>query len=183
MESRAEWRGDISPPARLLATDFVLRAISQADWAIEAELSRDPQVVQWTHHPESMDELAARERIRHYEKRAAEGATQRFVILDDHGDSLGTCGIGRLMEETPEVFYTLLERGRGRGAATQAATALSQWATTNGCRSVALVTIEGNEPSERVALRAGFARAERFEGDHRGKPVRLTRWLRHSNAY
>lgn len=177
MADRTQCPRDTGPPAEFRAVDFLLRAISQADWAVEAELSRDPGVLQWTFHPENMDEPAARERIRHYERRADEGATRRFVILDEQGISLGTCGIGRLQEDAPEVFFTLLKRGRGRGAATQAATALSQWAFATGRRSVVLVTIKGNEPSEAVALRAGFAPVDRFEGDHRGKPVLLTRWI------
>jgi RimJ/RimL family protein N-acetyltransferase len=95
--------------------------------------------------------------------------------------SLVTCGIGRLQESAPEVFFTLLRRARGRGAATEAATALSQWAFAAGRHSVALVTIKGNEPSEAVARRAGFAPVDQVEGNHRGKPVLLTRWrLEHS---
>jgi RimJ/RimL family protein N-acetyltransferase len=162
--------------------DFELRAISQSDWAVEAELSRDAEVVRWTFYPPDMNEQAARDRIRHHEKRAAEGATRRFVILDEHGNSLGTCGIGRLQEQTPEVFYALLPRGRGRGAATRAVTSLVQWAFASGRRSVALVTINGNQPSEGVAQRAAFHPAEQFEDDHRGKRVSLTRWLRHCDA-
>lgn len=170
------------PPARLRTPDFVLRAISDSDWAVEAELSRDAEVVQWTFYPQDMNEQAARDRIRHYEKRAAEGATRRFVIPDERGNSLGTCGMGRLKEETPEVFYGLLRRGRGRGAATQAVTCLAQWAFAVGRRSVALATITGNQPSEGVALRAGFHPVEQFEDDHRGKRVSLTRWLLQRDA-
>ena len=165
------------PPARLRAGDFTLRAIGGSDWALEAELSSDAEVVQWAFHPADMNEEAARDRIRHHEKRADEGATRRFVILDADGSPVGTCGIGRLQEETPEVFYALLRCGRGRGAATQAVTSLVNWALLSGRRSIALVTIEGNQPSERVARRAGFAPVEKFHGDHRGKPVILTRWL------
>lgn len=129
-----------------------------------------------------MDEAAARERIRHYESRASEGATQRFVILDEQGISLGTCGIGRLQESAPEVFFTLLKRARGRGAATEAATALCRWAFDSGRQSVALMTIKGNESSEAVARRAGFASVDQVEGNHRGKPVLLTRWVLEQSA-
>ena len=61
-----------------------------------------------------MDEQAARDRIRRYQTRAAEGATRRFVILAEDATALGTCGSGRLQEDTPVIFYALLRRGRGR---------------------------------------------------------------------
>jgi RimJ/RimL family protein N-acetyltransferase len=162
---------------RLRTREFVLRAISVSDWAVEAELSRDAEVVQWTFYPQDMDEQAARDRIHRYQKRAAELAVRRFVITDEQGNPLGTCGIGRLQEATPEVFYALLRRGRGRGAATQAVVSLADWAFATGRQSVALLTIDGNRPSERVALRAGFVAVEQFEDDHRGRAVSITRWL------
>lgn len=181
MEDAVERFRDM-PPTRLHTADFVLRAIAESDWSVEAELSRDAEVVRWTFYPRDMDEQAAHERIAHYQMRAAQGATQRFVILDTDDNPLGTCGIGRLEEDTPEVFYALLRWGRGRGAATQAATSLVQWALASGRPAVALVTIDGNEPSERVALRAGFDAVERFEGEQRGEPVSMTRWLRRPNV-
>lgn len=165
------------PPARLRAGEFVLRAIAASDLAVEVELSRDAEVVQWTFYPPDMDERAARDRIHRYQKRAAEGVVRRFVIMDEQGKPLGTCGIGRLQEPTPEVFYALLRRGRGRGAATQAVVSLADWAFASGRHTVALLTINGNRRSEGVALRAGFLPVERFEDDHRGRPVSITRWL------
>lgn len=123
-----------------------------------------------------MDEDAARERIRHYERRSAEGATQRFVILDSSGRVLGTCGIGRLQEDAPEFFYALLPWGRGRGAATQAVLAMVEWAFAHGRPRVRLRIIDGNTASERVAGRVGFSPGQRAEDEHRGRSVSLTEW-------
>ncbi len=55
---------------------------------------------------------------------------------------------------------------------------LADWVLDNGYRQVALITVEGNAASEAVAARAGFAAADHHEGDHRGKSVTLTRWVR-----
>lgn len=165
------------PPLLMRAGEFTLRAIAEADWPVEAGLSRDADVVRCTFYPEAMDEQAARDRISHHESRVSEGFSQRFVILDQHGDALGTCGIGRLQDETPEVFYALLAAGRGRGAVTQATNALVTWAFARGCSAVALVTVDGNAPSDAVARRAGFEPVEHFEDDHRGRLVSLTRWV------
>ncbi|WP_185996278.1 GNAT family N-acetyltransferase [Nocardioides campestrisoli] len=160
----------------MAAEEFTLRAIAGSDWRIEAELSSDPDVLRWTFHPAHMDEDAARERIRHYERRSAEGATQRFVILDGSDRVLGTCGLGRLQEEAPEVFYALTPWGRGRGAATWAVLALVGWAVDHGRRWVRLRIIDGNVASEKVAARAGFSPRERVEEEHRGRTVTLTEW-------
>lgn len=165
-----------APPPRLAAGGFTLRAIARSDWRTEAELSYDADVLRWTFHPARMDEDAGRERIRHYERRSAEGATQRFVILDSADRVLGTCGIGRLQEEVPEIFYALLPRGRGHGAATHAVLALVDWAFGQGSPRVRLRIIDGNTASERVARRAGFSPGERAAEEHRGSLVWLTEW-------
>lgn len=165
------------PPVLLRAGEFTLRAIADVDWAVERDLSRDVDVVKWTFYPEAMDTKEARDRICHYESRVSEGASQRFVILDQQGDALGTCGIGRLQDESPEIFYALLPRGRGRGAATLATKALATWALTSGHPAVALVTVDGNAPSDGVARRVGFIPVENFEDDHRGHLASLTRWV------
>jgi RimJ/RimL family protein N-acetyltransferase len=77
----------------------------------------------------------------------------------------------------PDVFYVLLPPSRGRGAATTAVRLLTDWALGVGYPEVGLVTIRGNHSSERVARRAGFTEGSHFEDDHRGQPVRLTRWI------
>jgi RimJ/RimL family protein N-acetyltransferase len=80
------------------------------------------------------------------------------------------------------VFYVLLPEGRGRGLATQAARLLSDWLLGNGSDRVALETIVGNVPSERVAQRAGFVHESAHAGDQRGGAVELNRWIRYRPA-
>ena len=167
------------PPHPLPAGPFHLRAIGlDDDWRLEQELSQDADVVRWTFYPDSMDESAARARVRQHQSRAAQRLAQRYVILDQDDRWLGTCGLGNLQGEAPEVFYALLSRGRGRGAATAATKALTDWALANGHRQVALVTIDGNGPSDGVARRAGFLPVQHVEGEHRGQPAEMTRWFR-----
>jgi RimJ/RimL family protein N-acetyltransferase len=43
---------------------------------------------------------------------------------------------------------------------------------------VALITVEGNAASERVAGRAGFVVSETFREDHRGSDMLLSPWTR-----
>lgn len=80
------------------------------------------------------------------------------------------------MTQHPEVFYAVVAQARGKGAATDAARALANWALDVGYDTVALVTVAGNVASERVARNAGFLPAAQFEDEHRGETATLTRW-------
>jgi RimJ/RimL family protein N-acetyltransferase len=149
--------------------------MAESDWPLVVEMSRDADVVRWTFYPDNADEAGARVWLRRALATAA-----RFVIRDERAVALGSCGIGGLDEETPEVFYALLSRGRGRGAATLATQALAGWALNARYRSMSLETEVGNVASEGVARRCGFSAVEVFRGEHKGRPTELTRWLARS---
>ena len=116
----SEARTVAASPPKVLTGAVHLRAPEVDDWEVEQQLSRDPEVVKWTYYPCDMDEHQSRQRIAESRARADVGLVQRYVILDLTGQRLGTCGIGRLPSEAPEVFYALLPTARGRGAATEA---------------------------------------------------------------
>ena len=80
--------------------------------------------------------------------------------------------VGALLTDRPEVFYSLLPAGRGRGLATRAATALAAWALGAGYPQVALLTLPGNAASEAVARRAGFVESGEEAGED-GRVVRV----------
>lgn len=155
-----------------------LRALQIADWPLEQELSRQPDVVRWTYYPCDMDEAQSRQRITNSLERTEAGLVQRYVVFDGAGRGLGTCGLGMLRTDAPEIFYALLPSGRGVGAATEAARLLCECAFALGYPEVALITVDGNAASERVAHRAGFAPGRRYQDDHRGEPAVLTRWVK-----
>ncbi len=131
----SEARTVTASPPKVLTGAVRLRALTVDDWVVEHQLSRDPEVVKWTYYPCDMDEHRSRQRIAESQARADAGLVQRYVILDKTGQRLGTCGIGSLPTEAPEVFYALLPTARGRGAATEAtrllatrmSTAASRW--------------------------------------------------------
>ena len=168
-------------PGVLPAGAWQLRAIADDDRALEQELSRDDEVVRWTFYPPGMSDERAAERIRRTRERAAQGQGARYVVLGGP-DAAGTAGIALGNGDRPEVFYALLPRGRGRGAATAAARALSDWALGTGLPAVWLLTLPGNVASEAVAERAGFEHEGTEPGEHRGEPVQLTRWVRRAAA-
>ncbi len=170
-------RPSVRPPEHL-AGEVTLRAIGPDDWRLEQQLSHDPDVVAWTHYPSDMDETQARQRIDRTRQHALLGAMQRYVVLDQAAQPLGTCGITKLDTEAPEVFYVLLPGARGHGAATHAVVALTEWVLAQGYRQVVIETIVGNSASERVAQRAGFGPAGRREAEQRGDRVVVRRWVR-----
>ena len=164
------------PPDDLEGEDCWLRALSVEDWALEQAMSRDPDVAMWTYYPVDMTEEKSRHRIHDSLERTRRGLERRYAILSGGDEPVGTCGIGALDGDCPRIFYALLPQGRSRGIATSAARLLAEWALAGGYPIVSLETIEGNESSERVASKAGFVPVERYQADHRGETVWLTRW-------
>jgi RimJ/RimL family protein N-acetyltransferase len=83
---------------------------------------------------------------------------QSFAITDaDTGRVLGSIGFGLLEDGVGEVGYWVRRDIRGRGVATRALVLLSRWAL--GLEGIARVQLRAdveNEPSRRVAERAGF---------------------------
>ena len=167
------------PPDVLERENCCLRALSMEHWALEQALSRDPDVATWTYYPVDMTEEESRQRIQVSVERSRLGTVRRYAIVNDEGDPVGTCGIAALDGDCPRIFYAVLPQGRNRGIATSAARLLAEWALTSGYAAVSLETLEGNEPSERVASKAGFVPAERYQADHRGETAWLTLWTVH----
>ena len=163
------------PPMELRAGPCILRAVTEEDWVLEHELSRDAEVVRWTSYPSEMTEAEARARVARQQERARQGVTQRYTIWDA-GSRVGTCGLGSLDQPSPEAMYALLPAARGRGVASGALGALTGWAASHGRTAVTLVTVEGNAASAAVARHAGFSVVETFEGQHRDLASTLHRW-------
>jgi len=113
----------------------------------------------------------SRERIGRARQRAEERISQRYVLSQGAGCGVGTAGIAIGKFDLPEVFYALLPKGGGRGAATVAAVALSDWVLSLGLGPVLLFTMIGNTTSEAVAARAGFTCAGQVVLDHRASPL------------
>ncbi len=164
------------PPDVFEGDSCLLRALELRDWELEQTLSCDPDVVRWTYYPVDLTEQESRHRIQDSLERTRLGLVRRYAIVNQNTDPVGTCGIGELNGDRPRVSYTVLPRGRNQGLATTAAGLLAHWALACGYATVSLETIDGNQASERVASKAGFVPCERYQADHRGKPVWLTSW-------
>ena len=153
----------------------------EEDWALEVALSRDPEVLRWTHYRAQLTEQEARERLRRTLEAGRKADTCRFLIAD--GDAvLGVAGIFADPGMAPEIYYALLRTGRGRGAASLATRALSEWVLHHASQTVTLEIFDGNAASDRVAVRSGFALQRQSSTTHRGQAIATAIWHRTSST-
>jgi ribosomal-protein-alanine N-acetyltransferase len=153
--------GTVSPVLR--TSRLVLRRPVPADVDAVWRIHRDPRA--WAHNPgdaietrgEAEERLAAWEA--HWERYAFGYWAIRWAGRVD-GEALGFCGIKRMeLHGRPvlNLFYRLDPAAWGDGIATEAATAVVQWADRNEML-IARVRPE-NAASITVAQRAGLRRA------------------------
>ncbi len=82
------------------------------------------------------------------------------------GDVIGYCGLidsGRGAEGEPEVAFELLRRVWRQGYATEASSAVLDWARSSGCERVWATVWDWNTASRRVPAKLGFTETERKE--------------------
>jgi len=153
-------------PARTQLSDgsLVLRPWRLEDVGRVAEICVDPEIGRWTTVPSPYNDEHARtwieQTIRNWDAREGEAA---FAVTDaESGEVLGAIGL-RPFENRARggsIGYWVAPDARGRGVATGALRLVSEWALRElGLPRVELVTLPGNEPSQRVAEKAGYARA------------------------
>ncbi|MBM2621661.1 GNAT family N-acetyltransferase [Actinoplanes sp. LDG1-06] len=162
---------DASVPGRevLLETDRLwLRPWRVAEAAIHRELwtERDERVpphrrIDADGHP-TVAELA--ERIR-----ANPPSTTGFLAIErkDAGDVIGYCGLieGQETPGEPELAFELFRRAWNQGYATEASTAVLDWARSSGYERLWATVREWNTASRRVLAKLGFTETDRREAD------------------
>lgn len=86
-------------------------------------------------------------------------ATRRTWAIDIDGQAVGSVAVSSIDDrhDTAWVSYWLVPDARGRGLATRALAAVSQWAFAHGTHRLELGHRTENPESCRVATRAGFA--------------------------
>jgi RimJ/RimL family protein N-acetyltransferase len=107
------------------------------------------------------------------------------LVREEDGRAVGGIGFHGCPDEEGrvEIGYDLVEGARGQGYATEAVTALTEWALARADVDVVLATIEhDNAASQRVVARAGFTRAtveeERTARDDHGMDTGLRLYIR-----
>jgi RimJ/RimL family protein N-acetyltransferase len=86
------------------------------------------------------------------------GWCARTIIVEADGTLIGHCGFHGPPEDVgrAEIGYTVLERYRGNGYATEAASALITYGAQHGATTVFATVAPGNAPSLRVVEKLGF---------------------------
>jgi RimJ/RimL family protein N-acetyltransferase len=147
----------------------VLRPPQPSDAQAIRQACQDPDIQRWIPAvPSPYTDEDAGVFVAWSEQGWRTGERASFVICDSGSDELlGTLGLGldRREHGVASIGYWLAREARGRGVATEAVKLGSRWAFRElGIERLELYTETGNEPSQRVAERAGFTR----EGIARG---------------
>jgi RimJ/RimL family protein N-acetyltransferase len=163
---------EIPLPDPPLSDDAVaLRPWRQGDAAAVTRACQDPEIPRWTTIPSPYTERDALEYVRCAERDRLAGRELGLAVVDVQGGMLlGSCGLARLdwEERKAEIGYWITAEARGSSVGTRAAKLLSRWALSDlGLERVELLANPENEPSQRLALRAGFTREGLLRGYRR----------------
>lgn len=146
-----------------------LRPLRRDDVPACVQACRDPDTVRYTTIPDPYDETYAEQFIlRDAPARWARGTEAVFAIADADDAMVGTISLrlpgDELFTPTGDVGYLIGPWARGRGYASAALRALTDWGFANlALRRIEWQAYVGNTASRAVAERAGF----RIEGERR----------------
>ena len=138
-----------------------LRPFRPSDLGLVAELAADPYVPLIGSVPPAFTEAAGLAYIERQHQRLADGAGWSFAIAElDTDRAVGGAGLWLYLDEPATAGYVVAPRARGRGYATAALAALTEFAWTRpGLDRVELFIEPANLASIAVAQRCGFQAA------------------------
>jgi ribosomal-protein-alanine N-acetyltransferase len=148
------------PTDDLVTDSFRLRRLLPGDAPDLARLRQDDATMRWS-QPSGSTEAEAIAAIAAGDESWVNGEAAEFAIASLEQDRLiGTIILKFYGEARASLGYDVLPAARGQGIATRALTLLSNWAFTTFSDLVRqeLWILPGNEPSFRVAEKAGFQR-------------------------
>jgi RimJ/RimL family protein N-acetyltransferase len=124
-------------------------------------LLEDADVLRFTRVPEPVPDGFPALWLARYEEGRRDGTREAFAIEDDGGSFVGLALAPSIEPDarTVELGYIVAREARGRGVATGALRLLTEWAFGElGAHRIELMISVENEPSKRVAERAGYVR-------------------------
>ena len=140
-----------------------LEPLGEQHLAGVAAMFEDEDVRRYTRIPVPVPPGFEREWLEFYEEGRREGTREAFAVVDGKGEFLGLAlafGIDREGRQL-ELGYVVSPHARGRGVATRSLELLTEWAFGElDALRIELWISASNEPSKRVAERAGY----RYEG-------------------
>lgn len=154
------------PPAWPGRPDLVLEPPTPADAEAITEHCQDPEIQEWTTVPAPYSREDARAFLESVERDWADASNLTWALRED-GRLIGMIGLGRREARSAEIGYWLAPAVRGRGLMGRAVNAVVDHAFDPdglGLEHLFWQAFVGNQPSRRVAERAGFT----IEGAIRG---------------
>ena len=142
-------------------TDVRLEPLGASHLAGIRALVADPSVRRFTRIPEPPPPEFAEQWLERYDHGRRDGSREGFAIVGGDGAFLGLALVARFDRDTStaELGYVVAESARGRGVATAALRLLTRHAIEQlGAHRIELLISVANEPSKRVAERAGYLR-------------------------
>jgi RimJ/RimL family protein N-acetyltransferase len=153
--------GDLGWP-RLSDGRLVVRPFEPDDAPAVQAACDDPEVARWIHLLPSPYSLADAEWfVADARRRLAAGERARLAVTDaTSGELLGSVSLDRFADrQAAEIGYWVRRDARRRGVALGAARLVIDWAFEElGGERLELLTYPGNEASQALAVRLGFAR-------------------------
>lgn len=145
------------PEPPLEGEAFVLRPFQESDFEAALRLEQDAAAARWVPALPAADgaEVAA-----FYDECRLDGTLLHLVIADRTSDAyLGEVMLALSEHRVGEVGCSVVPVARGRGVATEALVALTDWSfSTLGLGRVQVFVAPENEPALRLAQSAGFQR-------------------------
>jgi RimJ/RimL family protein N-acetyltransferase len=147
------------PPATLTDGVVVLRKMREDDRAVVLSTFADPLVSRWLNMPAKPRDSDFESVLRTIRNGFASGDRYDYCVTEAPEDeTLGAVIASRRVRDNFELAYLAREVGRGRGLMTRAVRLMCGWLFEEGIGRLELRTHPENEPSQRLAERAGFQR-------------------------
>ncbi|HUZ81919.1 MAG TPA: GNAT family protein [Gaiellaceae bacterium] len=149
----------MKPPATLTDGVVVLRELREDDRAIVLSTMSDELVHAWLNMPAHPRDADFDSLLRTARDGRAAGDRFDYAVTEQGRDiALGAVIASRRARENYEIAYLAGVEGRGRGLMTRAVSLLCDSLFSAGVGRLELRTHPGNDPSQRLAERAGFQR-------------------------
>lgn len=145
----------------------LFRRWQPADAGWYAANSQDEEILRWTTEPRGLTEEQALEAI----AGLAADALAWAVEDAETGELIGNAAIA-VKDGWVEPSYWVVPAARGRGVATRVLRQLVGRAVEAGHQRIELIVHEDNQPSHRVAIKAGFAEVGTEQHETLGPCVR-----------
>jgi RimJ/RimL family protein N-acetyltransferase len=149
------------PDPPLTDGEITLRPWERRDVPAITAACRDPEIPRWTVVPRHYTERHARDFVSAGPADLAAGRELALAIVDSDDRVLGAIGMSNFdwSDQKAEIGYWVAPEARRRGAGSRAAKLLGEWGITGlGLERIELLANPRNEPSQKLAERAGFTR-------------------------